>query len=57
MTKWTQEDIDRITNKDDKKVNTSQPTSFALGRMKAGQLTGHVFAFGLDKKTCRPNVS
>ena len=52
MTKWTQEDIDRITNKADKKVNASQPASFALGRMKSGAMnkTEAAYANYLEKQ-------
>lgn len=52
MTKWTQEDIDRITNKADKKVNASQPASFALGRLKAGAMnkTEAAYANYLEKQ-------
>ena len=52
MTKWTQEDIDRITNKADKKVNASQPASFALGRLKAGDMnkTEAAYANYLEKQ-------
>jgi len=45
MANWTQEDIDRVNNKAVKKVNKTQPASFALGRLKSGKMNKTEIAY------------
>jgi len=50
--RWTQEDINKLREKTVRQINTTKPASFALGRMKAGNMnkTERAYANYLEKQ-------